>query len=104
VVKDKELDEIRKGKMERLAREAARGGKAKVIVYSTSRCPYCQMAKQYLDGKKVGYEEVDVGADPAKAREMVEKSGQMGVPVLDINGRIIVGFDRQAMDEALSSG
>ena len=104
MVRDKELEEIRKRKMEKLARQAGRRGKAKVIVYSTSRCPYCRMAKQYLEGKRVEYEEVDVGADPARAREMVEKSGQMGVPVLDINGRIIVGFDRQAIDEALSAG
>jgi glutaredoxin 3 len=73
----------------------------KVTVYSTAACPYCVLAKNYLDSKKVTYEAFDVGADRAKAEEMIKKSGQMGVPVLDIGGKIIVGFDRAAIDAAL---
>ncbi|MEM0475423.1 MAG: glutaredoxin domain-containing protein [Candidatus Norongarragalinales archaeon] len=72
-----------------------------VIVYSTQTCPYCLMAKDYLKKKRVAFKEVDVGADAAAAREMTEKSGQMGVPVIEIDGKIIVGFDRAAIDEAL---
>jgi glutaredoxin-like YruB-family protein len=72
-----------------------------VIVYSTKVCPYCVMAKQFLKQNNVKFEEIDVGNDEAAAKEMVEKSGQMSVPVLDINGKIIVGFDRPKIMEAL---
>ena len=75
--------------------------KTKVIVYSTPSCPYCHSAKEFLKENKVEYEEVDVSKDQSKAQEMIEKSGQMGVPVLDINGTIIVGFDREAIRKAL---
>ncbi len=101
MVEDKELDKIRERKMEKLAEELKEGGK-RIIVYSTSACPYCNMAKEYLKKKGVEYEDVDVGADPVKAQEMMSKSGQMGVPVLDIKGEIIVGFDREKIDNALS--
>lgn len=74
---------------------------AKVIVYSTPTCPWCHRVKEYLEGKGIDFEDIDVSADPEKAKEMIEKSGQMGVPVLDIDGRIIVGFDQAAIDEAL---
>jgi glutaredoxin 3 len=73
-----------------------------VIVYSTKTCPYCVMAKRYLSEKGVTYTDYDVGADQKKAYEMFGKTGQMGVPVLDINGSVIVGFDRMAIDAALS--
>jgi len=72
-----------------------------VIVYTTPTCPYCDMAKQYLDQKGVKYESIDVSTDSARAQEMIDKSGQMGVPVLDINGKVIVGFDKGAIDAAL---
>lgn len=106
---DPELDKIMQRKLEEMKnkqkeREARnmKGGK-KIIVYSTTTCPYCHMAKDYLKQKGVQFEDVDVSLDRARAQEMINKSGQMGVPVLDINGKIIVGFDRQAIDEALSS-
>jgi len=73
----------------------------KVTVYSTQTCPYCRMAKEYLASKGVPYEDVDVSKDHARAQEMIDKSGQMGVPVLDINGTIIVGFDKEAIDKSL---
>ena len=73
----------------------------KVTIYSTPTCPYCDMAKRYLKENKVEYKEIDVSKDTKAATEMVEKSGQMGVPVLDINGEIIVGFDRDAIKKAL---
>ncbi len=72
-----------------------------VVVYSTSTCPYCTMAKNYLKEIGVEFLEKNVSNDRAAAVEMVEKSGQMGVPVLDVNGGIIVGFDRDAIDKAL---
>jgi len=75
--------------------------KSKVIVYSTPTCPYCHAAKEFLKENKIEYEDIDVSKDQAKAQEMIEKSGQMGVPVLDINGTIIVGYDKEAIKKAL---
>jgi glutaredoxin 3 len=73
-----------------------------IIVYSTPTCPYCYLVKDYLKAKEIEFEEKDVSKDREAAREMIEKSGQMGVPQIDINGKIIVGFDRDAIDEELS--
>lgn len=72
-----------------------------VKLYSTQTCPYCVMAKQYLSAKGVKYQDIDVGADRKAAMDMVAKSGQMGVPVIEINGKIILGFDKGAIDNAL---
>ncbi|MEK7213287.1 MAG: glutaredoxin domain-containing protein [Patescibacteria group bacterium] len=74
----------------------------KVTVYSTQACPYCHMAKDYLKEKGVSFEDIDVGADTAKAEEIVQKSGQMGVPVIDVDGKIIIGFNRAEIDKALN--
>lgn len=73
-----------------------------IKVYSTNSCPYCTMAKEYLKEKNIAFEDINVNEDQEKAREMVEKSGQMGVPVLDINGEIVVGFDRAKIDSLLN--
>ena len=73
----------------------------RVIVYSTPICPWCHRVKEYLESLNVEFEDIDVSTDQAKAAEMVQKSGQMGVPVIDINGTIIVGFDQKAIDDAL---
>ena len=73
-----------------------------VIVYSTPTCPYCVMAKQFLKGNNIEFEDVDVSVDEARAQEMIQKSGQMGVPVLDVNGTIIVGFDKTRILAALN--
>lgn len=72
-----------------------------VKIYTTPTCPYCAMAKAFLKENGVPFVEKNVGADRAAATEMMEKSGQMGVPVLDINGEIIVGFDRDAIKKTL---
>ena len=72
-----------------------------VLVYSTPSCPYCHLAKEYLKENKVKYRDINVVADKKAAQEMVRKSGQMGVPVMDVQGRIIVGFDREALKRAL---
>ena len=73
----------------------------KVKIYSTPACPYCIRAKQYLKDNNIIFENVDVSTDAQASQEIIEKSGQMGVPVLDIDGRIIVGFDRDAIIKAL---
>ena len=73
-----------------------------VIVYSTPICPYCGMVKTYLMERGVQFREHDISADKGKAREMVTKSKQNKVPVIDINGTIVVGFNRRRIDEALS--
>ncbi len=73
----------------------------KVKIYSTPTCPYCQMAKEYLKNNKIDYEEYNVAEDEAKLKEMVNKSHQMGVPVIDIDGQIIVGFDRALLAKLL---
>lgn len=72
-----------------------------VNIYSTQSCPYCVMVKDYLKKKNVVFTDYDVGRDQAKAQEMIKKSGQMGVPVVDINGKIIIGFNRPEIDKAL---
>jgi len=74
---------------------------AKVLVYSTQTCPYCIKAKQFLTENNISFENYDVGSDQIKAAEMVAKSGQMGVPVIEIDGKIIVGFDKPKIKEAL---
>lgn len=75
----------------------------KVKVYSTPTCPYCKMAKAYLNGKKIEFEDIDVSANHEKAREMIEKSGQMGVPVIEIDGKIILGFDKEKLEEEIKT-
>lgn len=73
----------------------------KVKVYSTPTCPYCIRAKQFLKENNIDFEDVDVSADQAQTQEMVKISGQMAVPVLDIEGEIIVGFDKESIVKAL---
>lgn len=72
-----------------------------VRVYSTPTCHFCIQAKRFLNDNKIEFENIDVSADQDKAQEMIAKSGQMGVPVLDIEGEIIVGFDREKIKNAL---
>lgn len=74
-----------------------------VKVYSTPTCPWCTVAKKYLTSKNINFQEVDVSKNREAASEMVKKSGQRGVPVLDINGSIIVGFDQNRIDRLLQS-
>jgi glutaredoxin 3 len=73
----------------------------KVIIYSTPTCHYCTMAKDYFKEKGVQYDAFDVAADLAKRKEMVEKSGQMGVPVIFIGDEMIVGFDQPKIESLL---
>ena len=73
-----------------------------VKVYSTPTCPFCTMAKNYLKQNDVTYEDVDVSKDREQAMYMIRKSGQRGVPVIDYNGEIIVGFDKKRLTELIS--
>lgn len=73
----------------------------KVKIYTTPTCVYCKMAKEFFKKNNVEYEELDVAKDVSARGEMVQKSGQMGVPVIDIGGKIIIGFDEPKIKEAL---
>jgi len=73
----------------------------KVKVYSTSTCSFCVKLKQFLKDNNVEFEDIDVSQNQERVREMVEKTGQMGVPVIDVEGEIIVGFDRTRIMKAL---
>lgn len=75
---------------------------ANIKVYSTPTCPYCKMAKQFLTENNVTFEDVDVSSSQSAAQEMISKSGQMGVPVLDIDGEIVVGFDKGKIRKLLA--
>jgi glutaredoxin-like YruB-family protein len=86
-------------KIEKVTQMAER---PKVTIYTTPTCPYCVMTKMFLKEHGVSFVEKNVAIDRAAADEMIKKSGQMGVPVLDIDGEIIVGFDRDAIKKALN--
>lgn len=73
----------------------------KVIIYSTPSCVYCKMAKEYFAKNNIAYEEHDVASDMKAREEMLEKSQQLGVPVIDIDGSIIIGFDKKNIETAL---
>lgn len=72
-----------------------------VIVYTTPTWPWCTKVKDYLNSKNIEFTSIDVSKDPDKAMEMVDKSGQRGVPVIDINGSIVIGFDTASINELL---
>jgi glutaredoxin 3 len=74
---------------------------SKVKVYSTPTCPYCYMVKDFLKQNGIQFEDINVAENHEAAHYMVEKSGQMGVPVIEIAGKFIVGFDREAIKKAL---
>ncbi|MDP3792538.1 MAG: glutaredoxin family protein [bacterium] len=73
-----------------------------IKIYSTPTCPWCKKVKAYLDEKGITYESVDVSSDDKAQKEMIDKSGQMGVPVIDIDGQIVVGFDKEKINELLN--
>jgi len=73
----------------------------KVKVYSAPWCPWCRRTKEWLKSKNIAFEEVNVDEDRKAAEEMVKKSGQTGIPVTEIDGQIIIGFDRPKLAKAL---
>ena len=72
-----------------------------VKIYSTPTCPWCAKTKEFFKANKISFTDVDVSKNKKAAEEMVKKSGQMGVPVVEINGEIIVGFKQDALKKAL---
>ncbi|OGZ97102.1 MAG: NrdH-redoxin [Candidatus Sungbacteria bacterium RIFCSPLOWO2_02_FULL_54_10] len=74
---------------------------ANVTIYSTPFCVYCKMSKDFFQKHNVAYEEKDVAVDLAAREDMIRKSGQMGVPVIDVDGTIVVGFDQGRLKQLL---
>lgn len=72
-----------------------------VTIYSTPNCAYCKMTKEYLNEHKIAFTEYDVAADAAKRAEMVDRSGQLGVPVTVIDDSVVIGFDKDALNQLL---
>lgn len=75
---------------------------AHVTIYTTPTCGYCKMAKAYFQEHNVAYEEKDVAVDEAARNAMIEKSGQMGVPVIEVDDTIVVGFDKSKLAQLLN--
>lgn len=75
---------------------------AKVVIYTTPPCVYCKMAKTYFNEHNVQYEEKNVMTDIPAQEEMIKKSGQLGVPVIDIDGKIVIGFDKTKIASLLN--
>jgi glutaredoxin 3 len=75
-----------------------------VSIYTTSTCHFCQMSKELFKANNIQYTEYNVGTDPQKRQEMIEKSGQMGVPVIFIGDDMVIGFDKKRLDELLGLG
>lgn len=73
-----------------------------IKIYTTSNCPYCAQAKQYLTSKGIEFENLDVTTDENARQEMIDKSGQMGVPVIMVDEQMVVGFDRAKISKALN--
>jgi len=74
----------------------------KVKVFSTPSCPYCVTLKEFLKEHNIEFEDIDVSQDKIASDEMIEKSGQMGVPVIEIDGEIVVGFDKEKITKLLN--
>lgn len=74
---------------------------AKVTIYTTPSCVYCKMAKEFFSKNSVEYQEKNVATDAEARDAMIQKSGQMGVPVIEVDGKIIIGFDQSRLKEAL---
>lgn len=70
-----------------------------ITIYTTPTCGYCKMAKAFFKEHNIAFTEYDVASDSEKANEMIKKSGQMGVPVIDVDGTIVAGFDKEKISE-----
>jgi glutaredoxin 3 len=75
----------------------------KIMVYSTPTCPFCRMAKEFLKEKGIEFSDIDISGNREAAIELFNKSGQMAVPQIEINGKIIVGFDKEALEKELEN-
>lgn len=76
---------------------------SKVTIYTTPTCAFCHAAKEWLEQKQVDFEEIDVSQNQEAAEEMVQKTGQMGVPVIFVNDQYVIGFDQAKLEEALEN-
>ena len=74
---------------------------AQVTIYTTPTCVFCRMAKQFFAEHNIQYQEKDVSVDTEAQQTMIEKSGQLGVPVIDVDGHITIGFDKKQLSELL---
>jgi glutaredoxin-like YruB-family protein len=74
----------------------------KVKIYTAPGCPFCVLAKEYLKEKEIEFEEIDVSKDERGIKEVIEKTGQLGVPVLEIDSEIVIGFDKERIDQILN--
>lgn len=72
-----------------------------ILIYTTPTCHFCYLAKEYFKSKGITYDEVDLAKHPERGQELIQKSGQLGVPVIEINSKIVVGFDRPQIDSLL---
>ena len=75
--------------------------KPRILLYGTQVCPWCHKTREFLRKHKTPFKNIDVGSDAKSAEEMIQKSGQQGVPVIDINGEIIIGFDEERLRKVL---
>ncbi|HEY9586378.1 MAG TPA: glutaredoxin domain-containing protein [Candidatus Paceibacterota bacterium] len=73
----------------------------KVVIYSTPNCTYCNMTKEFFAANNIPYETIDVAADPVRRQEMIDKSGQMGVPVIFIDDQMIIGYNKRVLSNLL---
>lgn len=74
---------------------------ANVTIFTTPSCVYCKMTKEFFKNNNINYEEKDVSTDTKARDEMIQKSGQLGVPVVDVDGKLVVGFDKAKLSELL---
>ena len=85
-----------------MAKKAAKSKTSKVKIYTTITCPWCVKTKEFFKANNIKYQEINVTENEKERNEMFEKSGQFGVPVIDVDGTIIVGYDKEALKKALS--
>jgi glutaredoxin 3 len=88
-------------KTQKIDRNASGASNPKIKIYTTSTCPWCMKTKEFFKENHIKYDEANVGTNEEARNQMFEKSGQLGVPVIDVNGTIIVGFDKNALKKAL---
>jgi glutaredoxin-like YruB-family protein len=77
--------------------------KKEAKIYTTPTCAYCQMAKEWFKENNIEYEELDVSQDEEKRKNLIEKTGQMAVPVIEVGGQIVIGFDKTKLSELLNT-
>ena len=75
----------------------------KIKIFSTPNCPYCIKAKEYLKEKGLEFEEIDISKDQDAAQDIIKRSKQMSVPVIEIDGELVIGFDKEKIDELLEN-